>query len=141
MYVLLVEDDPVIADGLCAGLRQAGHSTEHVASSAAAHEVLQAPQHFDAVILDLGLPDGSGLEVLRRLRSRGSALPVLVLTAHDGIGERIRGLDSGADDFLGKPFDLDEPAARLRAIVRRRQGSADPSSPSAGCAWIRQRAA
>jgi len=123
MRILLVEDDPVLADGVRAGLILAGLTVDSVATCADAHAALSACQ-FDAVVLDLMLPDGSGLGVLAALRARQDITPVLLLTALDETLDRIRGLDAGADDYLGKPFDLDELAARLRALARRGGGRA-----------------
>lgn len=124
MRILVVEDDPVLADGLKSGLRLSGATVDAVDCCADARTALKVGR-FDAVVLDLMLPDGSGLEVLAHLRSQGDATPVLLLTALDDTTDRVRGLDSGADDYLGKPFDLDELAARLRAITRRGAGRAE----------------
>ncbi len=124
MRVLIVEDDDVLRDGLVVGLSLAGFTSEAVATRADAEAALEAGG-FSGMVLDLMLPDGSGLDLLARLRSRGSTLPVLMLTARDRPHERVAGLDSGADDYVGKPFDLEELAARLRAILRRAEGRAD----------------
>jgi DNA-binding response OmpR family regulator len=121
MRILVIEDDPLIGSGVEAGLRQQDWAVDWVTHKAQAVSALQA-ETFDAAVLDLGLPDGSGLTLLRSLRSAGDSLPVLILTARDAVEDRTAGLDSGADDYLTKPFDLDELAARLRAIVRRHQG-------------------
>ncbi|WP_145105809.1 response regulator [Cereibacter sediminicola] len=118
MRILVVEDDAVLSDGLRAGLRIAGFSPETVASLEDARAALLAGR-FDAMVLDLMLPDGSGLDLLVEVRSAGLAVPVLVLTARDRLDDRVRGLDLGADDYLGKPFELEELAARLRALGRR----------------------
>jgi two-component system response regulator QseB len=123
MRILIVEDDEIIQDGLAVGLRLGGFVPEAVATLADADHALAAGD-FDAVVLDLMLPDGSGLDLLRALRARGDRLPVLLLTARSALDERISGLDTGADDYLGKPFDLEEVAARLRAILRRAEGRA-----------------
>lgn len=131
MRILVVEDDPVLADGLRVGLSLTGSVVDGVGTCADAHLALEVAS-FDAVVLDIMLPDGSGLDVLAALRARGDATPVLLLTALDETGDRIRGLDGGADDYLGKPFDLDELAARLRAIVRRGAGRACPRIEAAG---------
>lgn len=124
MRVLIVEDDDILRDGLGVGLRLAGFSPDAVESCADAAAALAAGD-FQVMVLDLMLPDGSGLDLLRRLRSDGVALPVLVLTARDRLEERVAGLDAGADDYLGKPFELEELAARLRALLRRNQGRAE----------------
>ncbi|MFG1462188.1 response regulator transcription factor [Xanthobacter sp. DSM 24535] len=125
MRILVVEDDPVLMDGLKVGLGLAGATVDEVATCADARAALAASR-FDAVVLDLMLPDGSGLDLLAAMRARGDVTPVLLLTALDETGDRVRGLDAGADDYLGKPFDLDELAARVRAIARRGQGRASP---------------
>jgi two-component system, OmpR family, response regulator len=121
MRILLAEDDQVLADGLLRSLRGGGYAVDHVASGSDADTALTSHE-FDLLILDLGLPKMSGLEVLKRLRARGSALPVLILTAADSVEQRVRGLDLGADDFMAKPFDLAELEARVRALVRRSMG-------------------
>lgn len=125
MRILVVEDDMLLLDGLKVGLGLHGFTVDAVASCSDAHAAL-ATAEFDALVLDLMLPDGSGLDVLRELRRRQNVTPVLLLTAKDTVTDRIGGLDSGADDYLGKPFDLDEVAARLRAISRRAAGRATP---------------
>ena len=125
MRILLVEDDKLLGDGVQAGLTQTGFSVDWVRDGVAAGLALQTGE-FSAVVLDLGLPRMSGLDVLRRLRGSGDKVPVLILTARDTVDDRIRGLDSGADDYLVKPFDLHELAARLRALVRRSRGEASP---------------
>lgn len=123
MRILIVEDDPILLDGLREGLKLSGFVADGVTTAADASEAL-ATDNFDAVVLDRMLPDGSGLDVLNGLRRSGNRIPVLLLTAKDEVGDRIDGLDAGADDYLGKPFDLDEVAARLRAIMRRAAGRA-----------------
>ena len=125
MRILVVEDDPVLSDGLKVGLGLSGATVDAVATCADACAALAAST-FDAVVLDLMLPDGSGLDVLANIRSTGNKTPVLLLTALDEVSDRIKGLDTGADDYLGKPFDLDELAARVRAIARRQTGRAAP---------------
>ncbi|MFT3834140.1 MAG: response regulator [Micropruina sp.] len=125
MRILVVEDDAVLLDGLKVGLGLSGFTVDTVSSVADATEAL-ATNRFDAVVLDRMLPDGCGLDVLARLRRQGDRTPILVLTAKDETADRIGGLDAGADDYLGKPFDLDEVAARLRAITRRGAGRAHP---------------
>jgi two-component system response regulator QseB len=121
MRVLIVEDDPLLGDALAAGLRQQGHAADWFRDGRSADAAL-ATAPYDAMVLDLGLPGGDGLDWLAQWRRRGVALPVLVLTARDGIDQRIAGLDGGADDYLIKPIAIVELAARLRALVRRSQG-------------------
>jgi DNA-binding response OmpR family regulator len=125
MRVLLVEDDRMIAEAVRTALNQDGHVTDWMADGAAAHSAL-THSHFDIVLLDLGLPRKDGLTVLRQLRERGDSTPVIIITARDDVRSRIAGLDSGADDYLVKPFDLDELAARMRVAVRRSAGRGDP---------------
>lgn len=125
MRLLLVEDDPMIGTSVQKGLRQDGFVVDWVTDGEAAELALASAVH-DLMLLDLGLPKKSGLEVLRGLRARGGDLPVLLVTARDAVPDRIAGLDAGADDYVVKPFDLDELAARIRALLRRRSGRADP---------------
>ena len=125
MRILLVEDDPELGDGLTIGLRQAGFAVDWVRDGNAADHALHA-ESFDLVVLDLGLPRLSGMEVLTRARARGQAMPVLILTARDATGDKVSGLDAGADDYLVKPIDLDELTARIRALTRRSAGRAAP---------------
>jgi two-component system OmpR family response regulator len=120
MRVLIVEDDPVLADGLTRSLRHSDYAVDCATDGEQADHVLTA-QNYDLVILDLGLPGLDGFEVLKRLRRRGAAVPVLVLTARDALADRVKGLDLGADDYLTKPFDLPELEARARALIRRGQ--------------------
>lgn len=120
MRILIVEDDPVLADGLTRSLRHGEYAVDCVSDGQQADHVLTA-QTYDLVILDLGLPKLDGFEVLRRLRRRSANTPVLVLTARDGIQDRVKGLDLGADDYLTKPFELPELEARVRALIRRGQ--------------------
>jgi two-component system OmpR family response regulator/two-component system response regulator QseB len=122
MHVLVVEDDSLLGDALQAGLRDRGFAVDWVRDGNSADTVLRAGD-FAAVVLDLGLPGRSGLEVLRQLRARGQAVPVLVLTARDAIDDRVIGLDAGADDYVVKPVAIAELAARLRALVRRAHGA------------------
>jgi two-component system response regulator QseB len=124
MRVLVVEDDPVLADGLRAGLTLSGATVDSVGTCEDARAAL-ASSEFAAMVLDIMLPDGSGIDLLREIRRARHRIPVLLLTARDAVTDRISGLDAGADDYLGKPFDLDELSARLRAIVRRSLGQAD----------------
>lgn len=121
MRVLLVEDDTLLGDGIQAGLRLDGHAVDWVRDGDMARRALldQPEQPYAACVLDLGLPKRDGLAVLRELRTRGSTLPVLVLTARDTSADKVAGLDAGADDYLTKPFDLAELQARLRALLRR----------------------
>jgi len=121
MHVLLVEDDALVASGITAGLRLHGNTVDHVETAQAARNALQAA-HFDLAVLDLGLPDEDGMSLLHSLRSAGVELPVLVLTARDALGDRVAGLRAGADDYLLKPFELDELIARLHALHRRAAG-------------------
>lgn len=123
MRLLIVEDDALLGDALATGLRQLGHVVDWFGNGTDADAAL-AGAPFDAMVLDLGLPGGDGMEWLRRWRARGLKLPLLILTARDGIGQRIAGLDAGADDYLVKPITIDELAARLRALVRRAAGQA-----------------
>ena len=118
MRILVAEDDAILADGVVTSLRQSGFAADWVKNGVEADSALEA-EHFDLLILDLGLPRKSGLEVLKRLRSRDSKVPVLILTARDAVEDRVRGLDAGADDYLAKPFDLAELEARVRALTRR----------------------
>jgi len=124
MRILIAEDDQVLADGLLRTLRSSGAAVNHVASGTEADAALMTNTEFDLLILDLGLPKMHGLEVLKKLRARGSALPVLILTAADSVDERVKGLDYGADDYMAKPFSLQELEARVRALVRRCMGGA-----------------
>jgi len=125
MRVLLVEDDPMIGKSVQQGLRQDGHTVDWVRESRAA-ELALATTSYEMLLLDLGLPGKSGLELLAQLRRAAHRIPVLVITARDSVADRILGLDSGADDYLVKPFDLDELGARMRAVLRRHAGRADP---------------
>jgi two-component system, OmpR family, response regulator len=124
MRFLIVEDDAVLRDVLTRSLSESGHRVDAAATCAEAESFWNL-QPYDAVVLDLNLPDGSGLTVLKSARRRGDATPVLVLTARNRTDERIAGLDAGADDYVGKPFELSEVEARLRALVRRSQGGKD----------------
>ena len=126
MRILVVEDDPILAEGLKTGLGLAGWTVDQVGDCEQARAAI-AVGGFDALVLDLMLPDGSGLDLLAEMRRARDATPVLLLTALDETPDRIRGLDAGADDYLGKPFDLDELAARLRALSRRGAGRSEAS--------------
>jgi DNA-binding response OmpR family regulator len=123
MRLLLVEDDAALGDGIRAGLRQAGYTVDWLKDGRAAQLALET-EEYALLVLDLGLPRLSGLELLKWLRGAGKELPVLILTARDTVQDRVQGLDGGADDYLVKPFDLDELAARIRALLRRRSGRA-----------------
>ena len=123
MHILIAEDDPALAEALCRTLRQSGYAVDWAKNGGEADSAL-GTNEFDLLILDLALPKLDGLEVLKRLRGRGSHLPVLVLTALDSIDDRVRGLDAGADDYLAKPFELAELAARVRALTRRGRSGA-----------------
>jgi DNA-binding response OmpR family regulator len=125
MRILLVEDDGLLGDGVQAGLVQSGFTVDWVKDGIAAELALKTGE-YAGVVLDLGLPRLSGLDLLARLRRGGDKVPVLILTARDRVEDRIKGLDSGADDYLVKPFDLHELAARLRALARRSRGEAAP---------------
>ena len=130
MRLLLVEDDTLLGDGIQAGLTQAGYAVDWMENATDAEAALRT-EEYEVMILDLGLPDRSGLDVLKRLRSKqfsaqDSELPVLILTARDTVADRITGLDAGADDYMIKPFDLDELNARIRALTRRHHGRATP---------------
>ena len=144
MRVLLIEDDPLVASGIVAGLRLLGLTVDHVDTASKARAALAASQ-FDACVLDLGLPDEDGMSVLARWRAQGVLTPVLVLTARDAVEHRVAGLHAGADDYLVKPFDLDELHARLHALLRRAGGRASDAiehgalrlQASSGQAWLR----
>ena len=133
MRILLAEDDPLLGDGLQAGLRQLGFLVDWVRDGDAAQRELRA-EPYAAAVLDLGLPRLDGMDVLAAVRGAGVTLPVLVLTARDAVPDRIRGLDAGADDYVVKPVDLHELAARLRALVRRAHGQPNDSLQAAGVA-------
>ena len=121
MHVLVCEDDELIASGIVAGLTAQGFTVERVATASAARAMLKAAA-FDIMVLDLGLPDEDGLKLLQQQRSQGLEIPVLILTARDSVTNRVDGLQAGADDYLLKPFDLRELAARLQTLLRRVAG-------------------
>jgi two-component system, OmpR family, response regulator len=123
MRVLLVEDDAMIGAAAQEGLRQEGHAVDWVRDGREA-EASAGSAPYDVMLLDLGLPRRDGLSVLRALRAKGNAIPVVIITARDAVSDRVAGLDAGADDYLVKPFDLDELAARVRAVARRHAGHA-----------------
>ncbi|HEV2611759.1 MAG TPA: response regulator transcription factor [Noviherbaspirillum sp.] len=125
MKILLVEDDLMIGENIQIALDGEGIAVDWVTSGSEA-EAAVGTQAYDALLLDLGLPQKDGIEVLRGLRARGKTLPVLVITARDTVPDRVRGLNSGADDYLVKPFDLEELIARLHALVRRARGRTEP---------------
>jgi two-component system response regulator QseB len=124
--ILLVEDDPLLGEGVCAGLRREENAIDWIKNGETALSALKETQ-YDCVILDIGLPKMSGLEVLREMRESNDATPVLILTAQDDISDRVKGLDSGADDYLVKPFEFSELCARIRALTRRARGTASES--------------
>lgn len=121
MRVLVVEDDSMIGESLCSALRQSGYAVDWVREGGEADTVLLG-ERFALVLLDLGLPQRDGLEVLRAMRARNDSTPVIVITARDSLADRVSGLDAGADDYIVKPFELDELLARMRAVVRRHAG-------------------
>jgi two-component system OmpR family response regulator len=125
MRILVAEDDAILADAVLHTLRQSGHAVDWVKNGVEADCALAA-HAFDLLVLDLGLPRKSGLDVLKRLRAQASRLPVLILTGLDAVSDRVRGLDAGADDYLAKPFDLDELKARVRALTRRGMAGGAP---------------
>jgi DNA-binding response OmpR family regulator len=121
LRLLLVEDDAMVGENVRDGLAQEAHTVDWVRDGAAAETAIAA-QRYGAVLLDLGLPKQDGIDVLRRIRATHNDVPVLVITARDAVADRVRGLDAGADDYLVKPFNLDELAARVRALTRRATG-------------------
>lgn len=127
MRVLLVEDDELLGDGIRTGLRHYGHTVDWVKDGKAANDVLTSTyENFDIIVLDLGLPKLSGLEVLKSIREKNITTPVVILTARETVDDRVKGLDAGADDYITKPFDLDELCARMRALQRRSKSRAKP---------------
>lgn len=126
MRILLVEDDALLGDGARAGLQQVGYSVDWLKDGLSAKHALES-ESFDLIVLDLGLPKLGGLELLRHVRSKGIATPVIILTARESVEDKVKGLDHGADDYISKPFDLDELYARIRALLRRRSNRAQPT--------------
>ena len=125
MRVLLVEDDPMIGNAIQGALKDASYATDWVNDGHKALTTLGC-QHYDLVLLDLGLPGKDGLQVLASIRAKGNPIPLLIITASDGLDDRLRGLDGGADDYVAKPFQMAELLARMRAVLRRKGGSAAP---------------
>jgi two-component system, OmpR family, response regulator QseB len=125
MRVLVIEDDPMIGRAVVAGLQEGGYSVDWVRDGIEA-ELALGHRLYDLALLDLGLPRKDGLDILKELRRAGNSLPVVVITARDSVADRVAGLDHGADDYLVKPFDLDELLARARAVIRRKEGRAKP---------------
>jgi len=142
--LLLVEDDPMIGEAVAEALRREGHAVDWAQDGPAGARALSAGVPYALLLLDLGLPGRDGMQLLAELRRRGDRLPVLLITARDTVGDRIAGLDAGADDYLVKPFDLDELLARVRALVRRAAGRAAPAlahgrlrlDPATHSAWL-----
>ena len=125
MRILIIEDDPLIGDGLKSGLRLLGYAVDWFSSSREGDQAMGVV-HYDAVVLDLGLPGEDGVSLLTRWRRAGHTLPVVILTAREAVESRIAGLDAGADDYVVKPYDVDELLARMRALIRRSAGRAEP---------------
>ncbi len=142
MRLLLVEDDQTLARVIARGLAEEGHAIDHAGSLAAADELI-AVNDYDLLVLDIGLPDGDGLTLCRRVRAADHPAPILMLTARDGLSDKVSGLDAGADDYLTKPFAYPELAARVRALLRRPKNTAKPVletmgvrlDPAAHTAW------
>lgn len=126
MRILIAEDDEVLADGLSRAMQQAGYAVDRVSDGSEAEAILKGGQPFDLVVLDIQLPKLDGFTVLRNLRERNQQVPVIILTARDSVEDRVRGLDLGADDYLSKPFNLQELEARTRALLRRGQCGTNP---------------
>ena len=126
MRILLVEDDPILGDGIKSGLLQDHYNVDWLTDGGQASQALQTDS-YDLLLLDLNLPVKSGIDILKQIRKTDNALPVLILTARDATEDRIKGLDMGADDYLTKPFDLDELLARIRALLRRSKGRTTPT--------------
>lgn len=126
MRVLLVEDDAMIGDAIQGALKDASHAVDWVKNGQVALSTLDC-QHYDVILLDLGLPKKDGLDVLKSIRAQNNPIPLLVITARDGLNDRLNGLDSGADDYILKPFEMAELLARIRAVLRRKMGNAIPT--------------
>jgi len=126
MRVLVVEDDEMVGEGICKWLSKEGHTVDWLQDGLSAKQALQT-EIFDIIVLDIGLPKMNGLELLHHLRQRGLTIPVLLLTANDTIDDRVKGLDSGADDYITKPYELEEISARIRALYRRFSLRAEPT--------------
>jgi len=126
MRVLLVEDDELLGDGVRNGLIQYGYTVDWVKDGQSAQQAILSSESFDIIVLDIGLPKKSGLEVLKTMRSKNITTPVVLLTALETVEDQVKGLDAGADDYIVKPFDLDALCARMRALQRRRTSRADP---------------
>lgn len=126
MRVLLVEDDPMIGEAIQGALKDASYAADWVKDGPTALTTLSC-QHYDLVLLDLGLPGKDGLEVLASIRAKDNPVPLLIITARDGLDDRLRGLDGGADDYVSKPFQMAELLARMRAVLRRKGGTASPA--------------
>ena len=128
MRVLLVEDDELLGDGIKSCLKTSGYTIDWVKDGKSAYDVLSSThENFDIIVLDLGLPKMSGLDVLKNIREKNIATPVLILTAFETVDDRVKGLDAGADDYMTKPFDLEELNARIRALLRRSKSRAKPT--------------
>lgn len=148
MRILLVEDDRMIAEAVANALEAAGYAVDRVADGLAAEAALRT-QHYDQVLLDLGLPGQDGLDLLQRIRAADNPVPLLIITARQGLDDRLRGLDGGADDFLQKPFEMAELLARMRAVMRRKGGRAAPVlgngavslDPASKCAQVQEQEA
>ena len=125
MRILVVEDDPMLGEGIAEGLKQHNYAVDLMFDGNMAAQALST-EAYDAAIIDIGLPSQDGISIVKNLRAEGGHVPVLLLTARDAVGDRIKGLDSGADDYLTKPFDFSELLARMRALVRRSVGRSDP---------------
>ena len=125
MRVLIVEDDPMIGEAVQVALKNASYAADWVIDGPTALDAVNS-QNYDLILLDLGLPGKDGLDVLTRIRAKGNAVPLLIITARDGLDDRVRGLDGGADDYVLKPFEIAELLARMRAVLRRKSGNALP---------------